>query len=113
MISLGILIGLQLVIALIVVIVLKQQLDRELEKAAIEKMMSIRNNPETKMVNVYFAKSLPNVIEQQIRSLGKTKFSNAQMTFESLEDLRGGLMIKIDQEVLDFSLSSRLENFWS
>jgi F0F1-type ATP synthase delta subunit len=107
-----IIIGLQVVIAGVVVIFLKQRLDRELEKAAIEKIMSLKNNSEVKAVNIYSAKNLPTNIAQELGSIAKNKFSNARVAFEILEPIKGGLMIKVDEEVLDFSLSSRLENFW-
>lgn len=108
-----IIIVLQIVIALIVVVVLKRLLDRELEKAAIEKMASLKNDPDAKMVSVYSAQSLPLNVQQQLTFVIKNKFSNAKVSFSELRDLKGGVMIKFDENILDFSLSSRLENFWS
>ena len=52
-------------------------------------------------------------VEQTLTGLVKDRFVDGKIAFEQLRDLKGGLIIKVDDEVLDFSLSSRLENFWS
>jgi F0F1-type ATP synthase delta subunit len=107
------LVVLQLVIAGIVIFVLKRLLDRELEQAAIEKAMSLKNNEQVKLVNIYSAKVLSEQVKAQITSVVKNKFVNGKIIFEQLSNLKGGLIIKVEEEVLDFSLSSRLEHFWS
>jgi F0F1-type ATP synthase delta subunit len=113
MIPLIFLVVLQLAIAGIVIFFLKRVLNRELEKVAVEKLVSIKPSESVDLVTVYYAYSLPSVIEQEIRTLIKNKFTEAKIIFEQLRPLKGGLMIKIKDEILDFSLSSRLENFWS
>lgn len=113
MISILILLIVQLAIAGIVIFVLKRLLDRELEKAALEKLASFKTMGTVDNVIVYYASSLPLRVEEEIRALVKRKFTDSKIIFEKLSDLKGGLMIKIVDEVLDFSLSSRLENFWS
>ncbi len=104
---------LQLTIALVVIFVLKHFLDRELEKAAIEKLMSLKANADLKVVNIYHAKPLTLNIEGEFRALVKNKFSGSEIIFEQISNLKGGLIIKAADEVLDFSVSSRLENLWS
>ena len=101
---------LQLVIATVVIFVLKRLLDRELEKAAIEKLTSLKTNVDVKVVHIYYAKPLSLNVEEKLRELVKNKFSVSEIIFEELENIKGGLIIKIEDEVLDFSLSSRLEN---
>ena len=108
-----IIIILQLIIAGIVVFILKNFLNRELEKAAVEKVMSLRANEDVKAINIYYAQSLPINVAEEFKVLIQNKFVNSKIEFEQLQDLKGGLIIKVGEEILDFSLSSRLENFWS
>ena len=56
---------------------------------------------------------MPLKVEDRLRGLIKAKFVSSEVKFEQLKSLKGGLMIKLADEVLDYSLSSRLENFWS
>ena len=104
---------LQIGIALGVVFVLKFYLNRELEKAAIEKVMSLKASEDVKVINVSYGKNLPLNVEEELRALFNSKFVNCKIVFDHHPDLNGGLIIKIEEETLDFSLSSRLENFWS
>ena len=113
MMTLVFIIVLQLAIAGVVIVVLKRLLDRELEQAAIEKLMSLKTNATVKIVHIYYTKPLSLNVEQTLTGLVKNKFVDGEIAFEQLRDLKGGLIIKVDDEVLDFSLSSRLENFWS
>jgi F0F1-type ATP synthase delta subunit len=113
MIPFIILFCLQLIIAGIVIFVLKQLLDKELEQAALEKAMALKNNPEIKSIHVYSAKDLSVQLKEQLTSIVKNKFSNGKIIFEHLSSLKGGLIIKVEEQVLDFSLSSRLEHLWS
>jgi F0F1-type ATP synthase delta subunit len=113
MMSIGIVIVLQIVIAGIVFSILWRLLDRELVAAAIEKLMSVKTSAEVKVVNVYHGNVLPVRIEEKLKILVKNKFTNSDVFFEQLKSLKGGLIIKVADEVLDFSISSRLENFWS
>ncbi len=108
-----IIIVLQLIIAAIVVFVLKNILNRELEKIAIEKLMSLKLNENVKEVHIYYFQSLSLDVEGEFKALIQNKFVNSKINFEQLQDLKGGLIIKVGEEVLDFSLSSRLENLWS
>jgi F0F1-type ATP synthase delta subunit len=108
-----IMIVLQVTIGVVVVFVLKNLLDGELEKAAIEKFSSLKANPEVRVVNVYSFRPLSVNIEQELKGLAKHKFTDSEIIFEQNKVLKGGVVIKTSNEVLDFSLSSRLENFWS
>ena len=104
---------LQLIIAAIVIFVLKNLLDRELEKAAIEKLMSLKADSTIKTVNIYYAHSMPSKIEKELIHLTKNKFSDSKVVFEQNKILKGGLVIKAADVVLDYSLSSRLDHLWS
>ena len=113
MIVLFILLFVQCVIAGIVIFVLKGFLDRELKKAAIEKLVSLKAAQDINQITVYYAHVMPSMIQEEIKNIAHQKFSKGNIVFEQLQALKGGLMIKIADEVLDFSLSSRLEHLWS
>ena len=104
---------LQLVIAAVVAFVLKRLLDRELEKAAIEKFSSLKPMQGVKTITVNYASPLPSSVEQELTALAKRKFVDSKITFEQEATLKGGLIIKVADEILDFSLANRLEHFWS
>ena len=108
-----IIIVLQFVIALVVLYVLKRLLDRELQKAAIEKFMSLKKSDAVSSISVYYAGSLSLNIQQDLTALAKQKFGQAKVVFEQAQALKGGLVIQVAEEILDFSLTTRLENFWS
>ncbi|MEI7998228.1 MAG: hypothetical protein WCH62_01805 [Candidatus Omnitrophota bacterium] len=113
MMSFLILIIVQLVIAGVVIFFLKNLLDRELEKVAIEKLASLKSTEAVDCVIVYYANSISFRAAEEIKSLTSRKFINGKIVFERLQTLKGGLIIKVANEILDFSLSSRLESFWS
>jgi len=113
MIPLLIIICLQLFIAGIVFVVLRYLLDRELEKVAIEKLLSLQMEAVKGDICIFHGNPLSASIEERIKDLIKGKFKDNPVKFEQLKSLKGGLMIKTADQVLDFSLSSRLENFWS
>ena len=58
MMTLVFIIILQLTIAAVVIFVLKRLLDRELEQAAIEKLISLKTNISVKIVHVYYTRPL-------------------------------------------------------
>ena len=108
-----IIIILQLVIAAVVIFVLKRLLDRELAKAAVEKLVSLKLPNKVEQVCVYHAGSLSLAFEQELTAIVKNKFLGSKIVFEQTPNLKGGLVIKVADEMLDFSLISRLEHFWS
>jgi len=103
----------QLMVACAVIFILKRVLDRELEKSAIEKLASFKFSGKVDKIMIYYASALSLRTKEQITSLIKQRFTCGEIVFEQLRTLKGGLMIKIADEVFDFSLSSRLESFWS
>ena len=108
-----IIIILQLVIAAVVIFVLKRLLDRELEKAAVEKLMAFKPQSKVEQAHVYHAGPLSLALKQELTAIVKNKFSESKIVFEQAPGLKGGLVIKVADEMLDFSLISRLEHFWS
>ena len=113
MILLFLIIILQLVIAVIVFFVLKGLLDRELKKVAIEKFLSLKVISGIDSIYVYYAGDLALKFKEELTVLAKSKFTDSKNIFEQNQILKGGLVIVVAQEVLVFSVSSRLENFWS
>ena len=80
---------------------------------AIEKLMSLKADSTIKTVNIYYAHSMPSKIEKELIHLTKNKFSDSKVVFEQNKILKGGLVIKAADVVLDYSLSSRLDHLWS
>ncbi|MBF0490915.1 MAG: F0F1 ATP synthase subunit delta [Candidatus Omnitrophica bacterium] len=113
MMILMMIIVLQLFVAGIVIFILKRLLDRELEKEAFEKLMSLKTDSAVDLITVYYAQTLSVKVQQEFTAVVKNKFVNGKIVWENLGHLKGGLIIKVNEEVFDFSLSSRLENFWS
>ncbi len=104
---------LQFLIAAVVVFVLKNLLDKELKQAAIEKFMALRIDGSIEDIKIYHVGLLSAPVKQQLLNEVKRKFENNKVIFEENSILKGGLVIVIGEQVLDFSLTNRLENFWS
>lgn len=103
----------QALIALVVLGILKYLLDRELEKAAVEKLLSLKVNSSASGIHVYHGNPMPSKVKSRLTGMIRRKFLQDEVRFEQLQSLKGGLMIKVADEVLDFSVASRLEHLWS
>ncbi len=112
MIQLFLLMIVQLVIVVIVILVLKRLLDRELKKAALEKLQTLKINGE-KIITVYYTGQLSHNVKEELLGIVKNKNKESKLVFEQNQILKGGLVIVVDEQMLDFSVSNRLENFWS
>jgi len=103
----------QCVFAVIAVFVLKNFLDKELMNAALEEFESVKNSAEIKEIHVKFASTMPrDEFKNHIESLRRRKFSQAVLSFQEDGTIKGGVVITLGDLLLDFSLSSRLKNFW-
>ncbi len=111
MIQLFLLMIVQLVIAVIVILVLKRLLDRELKKAALEKFQTLKINGE-KTITIYYAGQLSAHVKEELLDVARNKYKESNLVFEQNQILKGGLVIVVDEQMLDFSVSNRLENFW-
>ena len=103
----------QCVFAVIVIVVLKKFLDRELMMAAIEKFESCKISPDIKEIAVHSASSISDEFKSHLESIRQRKMPQANLNFQENADLRGGVVITMGDLLLDFSLSSRLQHFWS
>lgn len=106
-------IAVQLIIALAVLFVLKRLLERELERAAIEQLSAIKSVQGASGIKVYHGGALSAELRDRLMRTIKGRFASVHVDFEHVPSLKGGLMIKLADEVLDFSVSSRLEYLWS
>src|SRR5690348_1946037 len=93
----------QLVIAVTVILVLKKLLDRELVDAALEKLESYKPADGIKQVSVRLAKA-NEMINHRLQSVCRKKFAQAQLQMEQDPAIKGGLIIELDGDVLDFSM---------
>ena len=103
----------QCVFALIVVFVLKKMLDKELMRAALEKFESCKASLEIKEIDIYLATAMNEEFMSHLEVIRKNKFAQARVNVQRNPDLKGGIVIKLGDLLLDFSLASRLQNFWS
>ena len=113
MMILFLIIILQLVIAGIVIFVLKNLLDKELKEAAIEKFTALKVADTIDSIKIYHTGQLSLGVKEQLIAEAKRKFENKDIVFEQNQILKGGMVIVAGEQVLDFSLANRLENFWS
>jgi len=103
----------QCVFAGIVILVLKKSLEKELIKAALEEFESCKISSEIKEIAVYSAAGINDEFKIHFEAIRKRKFSQANFNFKENAALKGGVVIAIGDLLLDFSLTSRLEHFWS
>ena len=108
-----ILILVQTVIAGAVIFVLKRLLDRELIEAALEKAQAVALTPLPEAIVVTSAGTLNVQASQRFQSIFKRKAPDVNIVFEQDPALQGGVVIAWGREHLDFSIASRLKNFWS
>ncbi|MBF0571346.1 MAG: F0F1 ATP synthase subunit delta [Candidatus Omnitrophica bacterium] len=103
----------QCVFAVIVIFVLKKLLDKELMSVALEKFESCKISSDIKEINVYSASAISNEVKNHFESVRQRKMPQANLNFRENADLKGGLVIVAGDLLLDFSLFSRLQNFWA
>ena len=103
----------QCVIAVVAIFILKKLLDKELMEAALEKLESCKASEEVKEISVHSATEINPEYKSRIQSVCKRKFAQARLDILLDPLLKGGVVIKAGEYSLDFSLSNRLQNFWS
>ena len=57
--------------------------------------------------------SVNDEFKSYFESVQKRKFSQANLNFQEDAALKGGVVIVVGDALLDFSLASRLKQFWS
>lgn len=103
----------QCVFAGVVIFVLKKLLDKELMRAALEKFESCKTSSDIKEIAVRSASNVNDEFKSHLESIRQRKFTEAHLNFQEDPTLKGGVVIAVGDLLLDFSLSSRLQNFWS
>ena len=101
----------QLLIAAAVIFILKRLLDKELAEAALEKFQGL----EIKGISAIIVRlGRPDLqIRSRFEELARRRFPGARLTVETDITLKGGVLIIIGEQVLDYSVADRLRNFWS
>lgn len=102
----------QLVIAAIVVVVLKGKLDKELIDAAIEQLVVLNGSDAQGSVRVVSSAVLQVSWRRHIEAAIKRKFPAVDVEFQEDVALKGGVVIKLPGQTLDFSLADRLKKIW-
>ena len=103
----------QCVFAVVVILVLKKFLDKELMRAALEKFESCKASSDITAITVRFASTLSDEFKSHLESVRKRKMPQANLNFQEDASLKGGVVIAVGDLILDFSLLSRLQHFWS
>jgi F0F1-type ATP synthase delta subunit len=103
----------QCVFVAVVVFVLKRLLDKELMMAALEKFESCKVSSDIKEITVLSASRINDEFRHRLESIRKRKFAGAKLDFRENLELKGGIVIAMGDVLLDFSVQSRLQNFWS
>ncbi len=103
----------QLIMAVIVVLVLRKLLEKELIEAALEKLEYFKPAQGGGEFIIRVASHLDGRIEDRFKSWCGRRFAGSKISFEQDGALKGGVVIVAGGEVLDFSLANRLKNLWS
>ena len=81
--------------------------------SALEKFESCKASPDIKEITVRSASTINDEFKSRLESIRKRKFIQAKLNFQDDVGLKGGVVIVMGDLLLDFSLSSRMQNFWS
>ena len=103
----------QCVIVAAVVFILKRLLDRELIEGALEKLQATVIAPAQGEIIIKSAAVLNQEIQSRVQSLVRRRAPDIKVVFTRDSGLKGGIVIESSGGVIDFSLASRLKNFWS
>jgi len=107
--------GLQIVLALIVIVVLKKLLDRELIASALEQFEVMKYQgdlSQIKSIHVVGHKDMAGEIRSRFKSVAARRFKGIALDFSTDAGLKGGVKIVLHQTVIDCSLSDRLEKLF-
>ena len=102
----------QALVAAAVIFILKQLLDKELAEAALEKFQALGADKGSSAIVVRLGRLDPR-IRSRFEELARRRFPRARLTVETDPALKGGVLIIIGEQTLDFSVASRLRDFWS
>ena len=106
---------LQVFLALVVVIILKKFLDRELVEAALERFETLKYQgdwAQLKEIVVVSHKILDESIQARIKAVAGQRYQGVPLNFSTDSTLKGGLMIIVGSSIIDNSASNRLNALW-
>ncbi len=103
----------QVVFVLAVIFVLKRLLDRELMNSALEKFESCKSSDQIKEITVFSCSTVNKEFRYRFESVSKRRFPQAQLKYRIEAGLKGGVVLCVGEDLLDFSLRCRLQNFWT
>ena len=101
----------QLLIAAAVIFILKRLLDKELAEAALEKFQGLEAR-DIAAISIRLGRQDLH-LRSRFEELARRRFPGARLTIEDDAALKGGVLIIIGEQVLDYSVADRLRNFWS
>ena len=102
----------QVLVAGIVIFILKRLLDKELIEAALEKLQGLHAPENVGDIIVRLGRS-DFQAQGRFEELTRRRFPRAKLSVEEDAALKGGVIITIGDQTLDFSVASRLKGFWS
>ena len=106
---------LQIVLALIVVIVLKRSLGKELTQVALERFEVLKYEKDIaqlKEITVVSHAPLEALVEARIKAVVNKKFKGISLNLTTDNALKGGILIVVGTTVIDCSAKSRLDVLW-
>jgi len=102
----------QLAVALVVVFILKKILEYQLIEIGVKRFENYKLNPEDQKLNgiIVLAKSgLKPSIQTRLNKIAEEKFKRPMQLFVKKDKtLRGGIVIKLNSIVIDYSVTGRL-----
>ena len=102
----------QALVAGAVIFILKRLLDKELIEAALEKFQGLNAAENTGDIAVRLGR-LDLQVRARFEELARRRFSGAKFAIEEDASLKGGVIIMIGDQMLDFSVRNRLKGFWA
>ena len=108
------LVALQVLVLCAVLFILKRFLERELLVSAIEALRGWSSDRDqvAAHIDILAAAQLPDGVESILRALIKEKCPEAEVDVVLNPAIWGGIVIRIEERVLDFSLLNRLKHLF-
>lgn len=106
---------LQIVLALIVVVILKRLLGKELTQVALERFEALKfqgDITQLKEIVVVSHALLDGLVEARIKAVVVKKFKGIPLNLTTDNTLKGGIRIIVGATVIDCSAKSRLDVLW-
>jgi len=99
----------QLIMAAGVFFFLKRNLNRELILCAIERFTVMEITSPVDQVVVESYKPLIEAFEYQLKSIALRRFPKSEVSFSVNPELKAGIVIRLADQAIDFSLVGRLK----